>query len=248
MTSLKQPGEKLIFSYDFTDKIGAATIASINSVTNAARSGGTTLTKDAQAIAGSAVNVTWSGGTDAATYITTVKVTDSAGLIHEVDGEIVVADLSFALPVGITSTYLTGEEYVARFGIDETVRLTDQVSSDTVGEALGKALVSAASRIEGYIRSRYELPLASAPEVLKDIAADLARERLFTLHPTEEVTARADRARKDLKDIAAGTLLLVVANQPLSEGAADVPVVDAPASIFTNDVLGAYQGRMRTLQ
>ncbi len=191
----KQPAEKRLYSYDFTEHlVGGRTISVILSATSVARSGVTTLTKVSEVIASPVAQITWSGGTDGITYLTTVRIRDNTNQEHELDGEIVVADLGFSLPAGITSTYLTADEYVARFGIQETVALTDELGGGTVGQALGKALSDAAARIEAYLAGRHTLPLAATPEVLKVIAADLARERLFTNHPTEEVTRRADQA------------------------------------------------------
>lgn len=245
MVEIKQPAEKLVYSYDFSTKLGEQSLDSIVSAVSVAREGASTLTKDNEAIDGDAVRVVWSGGDDGVTYLTTVKVTDILGNEYEIDGEITVVDLAFTLPAGITSTYLTADEYVARFGLNETVTLTDQVGTGTVGEALGKALTSAASRIEASLRTRYTLPLTTAPELLKDIAADLARERLHTLYPTPEVTARADRARADLKDIAAGKLELVVGDEMVLEDAGDLPAIYAPEQIFTDSLLSSYRGRMQ---
>ncbi len=242
----KQPAEKRLYSYDFTEHlVGGRTISLILSATSAARSGVTTLTKVAEVIASPLAQITWSGGTDGITYLTTVRIRDSANQEHDLDGEIVVADLGFSLPVGITSTYLTADEYVARFGIQETVSLTDEIGGGTVGQGLGKALSDAAARIEAYLAGRHTLPLAATPEVLKVIAADLTRERLFTNHPTEEVTRRADQARKDLRDIATGNLVLIVDNAVVANNVADVPAVYSPETIFSDALLGSYRGLLQ---
>jgi phage gp36-like protein len=245
MIEIKQPGERLVFRYDFADKLDGRVIASIVSIVSQPRGAGANMTYDGEGHTDTAVACEWIGGADGETYLTTVVVEDDSGQNHEIDGEIAVVDLKFTVPLGITSTYLTAEEYIARFGLDETVRLTDQAGTGTVGEALGKALTSAASRIEASLRTRYTLPLAEAPELLKDIAADLARERLHTLYPTPEVTARADRARADLKDIAAGKLELVVDAEAVEEDAGDLPTVYAPDTIFTDSLLSSYRGRMQ---
>lgn len=246
MREIKQPGEGQVFAYDFTTKLAGQTIASITSVVSDPRGSGANMTQTAPAISGNEVKVLWVGGADGETYATTVKILDSAGQTHEIDGEIKVVNLGFTLPEGITSTYITAEEYVARYGLDETVRLTDAYGSETVGEALGNALSDAAARIEGYIAARYGLPLVAIPPVLKVIAADLARERLFTNHPTDEVTRRADQARKDLQDIAKGVLELVgAAGVLVEETAADEACIYAPAQVFTDDVLNSYRGRLQ---
>lgn len=210
----KQPSDKRVFTYDFASFLGGATIAVILSATSESRTGSpaTALVKESEATSDTAAQIGWSGGVDGVEYRTTVRVRDTANNEHELDGSIFVSDTKFVLPLGVTSTYLTGEEYVDRFGYEETVRLTDETRSGTIdGPAIMAALADASQLADSYVAVRYNLPLPiPVPEVLKQVVADLARERLHKTKPTPMVTANADRARSTLRDIAGGRATLVL--------------------------------------
>jgi phage gp36-like protein len=241
----KQPSEERVFPYDFSELLGAETIAEIISAVSVARTGVTTLVKDAEAFTATSAQIKWSGGTDGITYATTVKVRDTAGQEHEIDADILVVNTSFVLPVGITSTYVSGEEYVARFGFEETVRITDEQRKGTIdGEALMAALADASQYADSYLAGRYTLPLATpVPEVLKKVVADLAREALHKTRPTPSVTANADRARSALKDLSAGrAVLLLEAGEVVESAATAGPQwsVSDDATVFNSEKMARY--------
>lgn len=207
----KQPAESKLFTYDFAPLLLSRTISSVLSVSNVARDGSTpVLVQDGPTAAfPQSVQVEWSGGVDGVSYITTVKVRDSQGEDHELDGEILVAAISATVPPGITSTYLTGDEYVQRFGVEETVRLTDQDRKGVVDKArLTAALKDATDTVEAYLGVRYDLPLTPVPPLVKGLVAALAREKLHAQRPTAQVTAEGDRARSMLRDLSAGRMTL----------------------------------------
>jgi phage gp36-like protein len=107
--------------------------------------------------------------------------------------------------------YLTEEQYLDRFGDDEAVLLAD-TDGDGVADAerIAAAIADAEATIDSYIAARYSTPLETVPAVLTQYAADLARERLHTVQPTEEVTERAKRAVAWLKDVASGKASLPI--------------------------------------
>jgi phage gp36-like protein len=207
----KQPNESKLFTYDFAPVLNGRTISSVLGVTVVARDGTSALlVQDGPTLKfDSAVQIEWSGGVDGVSYVTTVRVRDSQGEDHEQDGEILVAEVQFTVPVGIVSTYLTAEEYVARFGEEETVRLTDKDRKQVVDKAtLLAALKDATDLVESYLGVRYTLPLSPVPPLVKGLVAALAREKLHSQRPTPQVTAEADRARSMLKDLSAGRMTL----------------------------------------
>lgn len=214
MTSFKQPSEIKTFSYDFEEDLGEASIASIVAPTPVAiaRDGGALITVDgAPAIGAKEVQVAWAGGVTGETYLTTVRVLDTNGDTHERDGEIIVLETTFSVPAGIPGRYLSADEYVLRYGAQETIRLTDETRTNTVDSAkLEQALKDASDFADAYIGTAYDVPLLVAPRIVKAIVGALARELLHKTRPTPEVTAAADRARTQLKDIAAGRMTLPV--------------------------------------
>lgn len=102
--------------------------------------------------------------------------------------------------------YLTVDDYVERYGIAETVRVTDESKAGEVNAPkVEKAIADATAEADSYLAVRYVLPIpAPAPEIVVAIVGDLARERLTRARPTELVIANAARARSQLKDLSAG--------------------------------------------
>jgi phage gp36-like protein len=226
MRAVKQPSAAQLFTYDFSSDlgsgVGAPTIANVvGAPTSEARGTGANLTIVGSPDVGpSTVAVRWEGGEDGESYLTTVKVLDTAGNEHEREGQIDVVEVGFPLPEDLSSRYLTAEEYVERYGLAETVRLTDEKRLNVVdGPKLESAIKDATDIADSYIGTRYTTPLLGVPRIIKTIVATLAREILHKSKPTPEVLAAADRARTMLRDIAAGRMTL-----PVESGDA-VPVI-----------------------
>lgn len=248
MTAYKQPGEALTFAYEFDNALPVGvTIAGIVAgfPASAARAAGANLVEAlaGRVVGARSVSIRWTGGVIGESYLTTVRITDSSGDSHERDGEIRVVDQGFTVPTGLSSRYLTGEEYVLRYGEQETVRLTDETRAGVVdGGRLETALRDASDFADGYIGTSYTLPLASVPRVVKSIVAALARELLHKTRPTPEVKDAADRARLQLKDIAAGRMTLPVdvgATAPVSSGSR-LARTSGDSSTAFKDALAGY--------
>jgi phage gp36-like protein len=142
--------------------------------------------------------------------------------------------------------YLTKAEYLERFDEAETISLTDPDGVEVGDERLEAALQAASDWFDTYAATRYSLPLDPVPSSVKTVVGDLAREGLFTLRPTDEVTARADRARAWLRDLAKGIVELVgITGALVDEGASDEPIVYVPDQIFTDERLSLFRGRMQ---
>lgn len=215
MRAIKQPSEALAFLYDFTDDVGEATLTGMptgGTPVSVPRGAGANMTEVGVATVNlTTVVVRWTGGVDGESYLTTVKMADSAGNVHERDGEIFVTEKGFTVPVGIESRYLTADEYVERYGYAETVRLTDEDKAGVVDKGkLEVALKDASDLADAYIGTRYTTPLLGVPRVVKSIVGALVREALHKSRPTPEVSAAAERARQQLRDIASGKMTLPV--------------------------------------
>ena len=138
--------------------------------------------------------------------------------------------------------YLTQEEYIARFGQAETIRITDESQTGTVDAAKLQAAIDDAEEFaEGYLRARYDLPLAATPSLLKAIVATLARELLHKTRPTETVTQAADRSRSLLRDISLGRVVLAIGEDTV-ESDQGLPVWGpaADARVFNPEKLEGF--------
>ncbi|MDX1755883.1 MAG: phage protein Gp36 family protein [Marinobacter sp.] len=106
-------------------------------------------------------------------------------------------------------TYATQADMVERFGEGELIDLTDRNHTGAIdATVLGRALADATAEIDGYLASRYDLPLASTPVVLVRVCADLARYYLHDDHAPEQVTERHKAAVALLRRISDGQVSL----------------------------------------
>ena len=242
MRAIKQPGEKLTFVYDFSDEVDGTTLTLSGTPVGGTpvsdpRGSGANLTVDGVAsVQPNTVLVRWQGGVDGESYLTTVRMLDSAGDLHERDGEIFVVEKGFTLPENIASRYLTADAYVERYGYNETIRLTDEDKTGQVDKAkIEVALKDATDEADAYIGTRYTTPLLSTPRIVASIVAALTREKLHKTKPTPEVTAAAERARTQLRDIAAGRMTLPV------ESGDEVPVIGGNRYAQTSDDASTFK-------
>lgn len=97
-----------------------------------------------------------------------------------------------------------------RFGIDEIAQLLDDDRSgtelSTESESLTAAVADADAMIDGYLATRYALPLEAVPVMVAGWAADIARYRLWDEQAPEEVRRRYEDAIARLRDLAAGRI------------------------------------------
>jgi len=131
-------------------------------------------------------------------------------------------------------TYATQQDLIDRFGADELTQLTDRTNSGTIDAAvIAKALADAYDEINSYVATRYTLPFATTPNVVKRIAGDIARYFLYEDRATDQVTKRYEDAIKFLKSVASGgvTLGLDAANQVATQSGG--PDFKAGDRVFT---------------
>lgn len=108
-------------------------------------------------------------------------------------------------------TYASQQNLIDRFGEDELIQLTDRDNLGAIDAAVvARALADADAEINGYLSTRYTLPLSPVPAVLEKLACDIARYQLFENAVTEIVKERYENAIRFLKDVAAGKVTLGV--------------------------------------
>jgi phage gp36-like protein len=137
-------------------------------------------------------------------------------------------------------TYATQADLEARFGTDELLALADR-DRDGVADAavVAEALADADNLIDGYVGTRYALPLATVPPLLEQLACDIARYNLYAAHPTEAAKARHDAAIATLKRIADGTVTLQVAGVAAATSGDSVQT-SGPDRVFNKTNLEGY--------
>jgi phage gp36-like protein len=106
-------------------------------------------------------------------------------------------------------TYATQQDLIARFGYDEIAQLSDTEGTGALDQArIDQVLADTDARIDGYLGSRYVLPLTTSPPILANLACDIARYLLAKTVPTDEMRARYEDAVKWLTSVAKGDFSL----------------------------------------
>ncbi|MGE4298908.1 MAG: gp436 family protein [Desulfovibrionaceae bacterium] len=110
--------------------------------------------------------------------------------------------------------YATAQDVVDRYGSEllESLLPIDATSGEPDTARLDQALADAGALINGALRGRYTLPLATTPGELVRICVDLALAQLPTdgAGDAELIDRRAKAARRDLESYARGVLTLDV--------------------------------------
>lgn len=131
--------------------------------------------------------------------------------------------------------YCTATAFKDRFGTDEH----DQLLASGTDRTYAAAAADADAVVDGYIGTRYKLPLVQVPAFVIAIAADLTRYELYEEAPTKEVIERRKMALDMLRDIKDGNLILPGADT------SDVPAtisVSAAERVYTDSVLDRFTG------
>ena len=139
-------------------------------------------------------------------------------------------------------TYATQSDLVERFGADELAQRTNRAGGQGIDAVvLGRALSDADAEIDGYLATRYALPLVSTPAVLVRLAADLARYQLCGDKVPPTVRQRYEDAVGVLKRLASGEVQLSgITAVPAAGGGGNAVAARAPTRVFSSGLLDSY--------
>lgn len=228
---IKQPAERLV--------LAAGAAVELVSVNVAARGlvAGVILTA-AVTIADGQATLTLDAGTNGESYLVTLVLELADGSEHESEFDVQVIDASWAMPGG-GAPMLSVADFVARFGVEEVIRMTDAGDGRIDAGMLISALTDAQALAEGYISGRYALPMDPVPTLVQVLVADIARARLYTNEPPKSVEASERNAMKALRDIQTGQISLGVAAPASSDSVTD-PVMFVAGKRRYPDNLDSY--------
>jgi phage gp36-like protein len=121
-------------------------------------------------------------------------------------------------------TYCTQQDLITRYGQDELIQLTDKQNLGQLDtDVINSAIADADSIINGYLGSRFSLPITPIPRSLVRIGCELSRYYLYENLAPDEVNDRYKQAIQMLKDIAAGKMSIGISaegTKPTSENTA----------------------------
>lgn len=196
----KDPSENLIVEFDF----GAEATTVVSPVVTVTVAPGTDpdpalILVGAPTASGSVVTQRVQGGVDGVDYLLECRASSGAD-VFVVTAILPVRNRTIADPVA--PRYVSEADFERRFGVGE---LRDLVRE---GHSFGQIENEAASLVDGYLASKYTLPLVSVPGIVVALTADVARYRLWDERAPEEVRRRYEDALAQLRDLAAGRMAL----------------------------------------
>lgn len=140
-------------------------------------------------------------------------------------------------------SYATQADMVDRFGEEDLIRLTDRADPPLnviYAPTLNARLADAQAVIESYVATKYTLPLAATPLLLRQLECDLAWYLLQGGNPSEDAKKRNDDAMRVLRDIAGGKVSLGPDSSSAVPAVAGGVLIDAAPAVFTPSTLSDY--------
>lgn len=140
-------------------------------------------------------------------------------------------------------SYATLPDLVARAGDTEIRQIADR-DRDGVpdAEVIAAALVDADNAIDGYIATRYDLPLPSVPALVRTWAVSIARYILHRNGAPDHVRQDYTDALTALKDVAGGRIALPVgAGDPAPTSQTGQVMAAHPPEVFTPQKLAGWR-------
>lgn len=126
--------------------------------------------------------------------------------------------------------YTSLAQLTDRYSRGALVKLTDRADVATGlvdADVIDRALADADAQIDGYLAVRYEMPLATTPPLIADLAQVITFWKLHTYDPDAKVKTDYENALRMLRDISAGTLRIQAAGVELTgTGGSGVQITD----------------------
>lgn len=178
-----------------------------------------------------------SAGDNGEIYQVTALLERADGSQSEVITEITVIDGSWVMPDGGVAM-LSVNDFVARFTIEEVLRIADTGDGRIDQGLIISALRDAQAMVEASLVQRYVLPFDTVPALVETMIADIARARMQLGEPPEQVATKERQAYKLLERICDGKISLGAGVR--EDGSSGDPVLYTPGRRVYGDNLSDY--------
>ncbi|MDK9716737.1 MAG: DUF1320 domain-containing protein [Trichlorobacter sp.] len=154
--------------------------------------------------------------------------------------------------------YTTAEILIEKYGVDHLINLTIKRPTGEETEPDYTVINREISRVDGivngYLRSRYALPLSEVPPELAGYAEDMAIARIYGCMPERTVPEDVTRAAKEavawLRDVQKGLATLSIETLPPASTGAEPGTTGffktnktSADRIFSDSVFDSFTGR-----
>lgn len=140
-------------------------------------------------------------------------------------------------------TYASTEDVAIRAGEAELMQIADRNRDGFADQpVIDAALTDADNLVNGYLATRYGVPLAAVPELVRTWSVSIARYVLHRNGAPDHVAQDYKDAVNGLKDVAAGRIALPLPQgaQPLAETGGTVMAIH-PDEVFTAERLRGWR-------
>jgi len=107
--------------------------------------------------------------------------------------------------------YCTLSNIKAMMDEDEIIRFTDDYDAGIINTSVtDKAIAGADALIDSHIAKRYSVPVSPVPDIVLDLAVDIAIYKIYSRRsqPPDEIRRKYDDAVKYLEKVAAGKIII----------------------------------------
>lgn len=133
----------------------------------------------------------------------------------------------------LTVTYATLEDLIARAGEDEIRQIADRDRDGVIDpDVIAEALEHADNLVNGYVGTKYALPLSPVPDLVRTWSIDIARHRLHYQGPPDYVVKDYEKALASLERVSKGLISLPVAGVDTPASSSGTVMFSAPPEVF----------------
>lgn len=141
-------------------------------------------------------------------------------------------------------SYIVQADLLSQLSGAQLIQLTDDNKTGVVDtDKVTRAIAEAEAEVNGYIATKYSVPVASpVPDLVKQLAIDVAIYRLYRRRqrvPDDVRTAYEDAVKK-LEGIAKGLVTLGIEPPPAESSKATSGEIFGPKRVFDRDKLGGF--------
>jgi phage gp36-like protein len=126
---------------------------------------------------------------------------------------------------------------------DEIIRFTDDADAGVVNTSVtDKAIKGADALIDSHIASRYSVPVSPVPDIIAELACDIAIYKICSRRSQapEEIRLKYDDAVKHLGKIAAGKVLIPAATSASESASDDAVIITSGTRKFSRDSMDGF--------
>lgn len=138
-------------------------------------------------------------------------------------------------------SYATLDDLIARAGLAEMRQIADRNRDGEIDpEVIAEALTHADNLVNGYVATKYKLPFASVPDLVRTWAISIARHKLHFQGPPDYVVDDYKDALAALKDVAAGKIELPIETGEIPQASSGIVMASIPDQVFSKHGLRGW--------